>query len=576
MTAAALPEVLTAPTLTERGKAERLVFQMESTLSRKKPRFLDLQAFVSPYSSNVEWMTKAYDLNAIDVLDETIFYARTTLGSFFASAMTNPSRVWSQWNFTNPDLGESQAAKDFLYTLNQRRSSILSQSNFYDTMAWVYEEWPTFGTAVVLIEEDEEDVVRYVPWGIGSYGLADDHKGNCIAISRRFPMTVRQVVERFATRKDGSVDVSRLSAALGTMVRNDQWETQVEITHLICPNPAHDPTKADPEAFPFSSYYWESGSPLNEGMGGFLAKEGYREWPAMVFRWKRIVGDPFGVDAPGIATLAANKSLQQMESDMLLAVEKLAKPPLVVPTELQNASLLPAARNAVNTRTGQTIGALHDTAPVAVQIISETQEKIRERIWSLWWTRLVLALTTTDGRERTAREIEEISSEKFLVLGRVVESAAQAFRVASEREFAIMQRRGFLPEVPPELENEALDIEYTSLLAIAQKSVGLSALERFGGWIGEMAKLTGDAGMLLKLDTQQLVDEVAIRSGVPPRIIRSDEDVRKIERAQADAMAAERQAQLDEMASKTVKNLSQAPTDTDSALTALSDVGGVA
>lgn len=568
--------VLSVPALTPLGKAIQQVGAMEMLRDRKIPRWRDIQAFVAPYSTQIEIGDRNYERNADNVIDTSIFFARTTLASFCASAMTNPSRVWSEGSITNPLLKESEAAKQWIRDFNDRRTTLLSQSNFYDTMAWVYEEWPTFATAVVLIEEDEEDVFRYVPLGVGSYALADDAKGRCIAVSRRFEMTVRQVVERFATKPNGTVDTAKLSSRINALLKAEAYEEKVEVAHLVCPNDRFNPSKQTPEFFEFASLYWEWGNASATGpLGGFLAREGYREWPFMVFRWKRIAGDPWGVDSPGYATVADVKSLQQMESDKLMQIEKLARPATVAPSDAGPISLLPGAQNKVATRTGSQVGTIHDVVPIGVQITGQEQDRIKERMFQHWHTRLVMALTASEGeggRERTATEVQAIGQEKFLVLGRMVESAHYPFDTAFDREFAIMQRRGFLPEIPPDLEGEVIVPRYTSMLAIAQRSVGLSSLRDYGYSQAEMFKLTGDPAILRRTDWSEWAQEMGDHYGISPAVQRSDEEIAQIVRAEQERMAAMQEAERQKMASETVKNLAQSPTSGENALTALSGV----
>lgn len=569
MTTAVLPEDYDIAPRSARAKCESQVRQMEESRAAKMERFRDLEAFISPYASNVDQTAKRHDSDALNVLDETVFYARTTLQSFLHSGMTNPSREWSQWALPDPDLADSESAKEWLHTVNSRRGTILQRSNFYAAMAWAYGEWPTFGTAVVLIEEDEADVMRYVPFGTGSYALADDAKGECIALSRRIRMTVRQIVTRFARRSNGTVDLTVLSKHIKDLIRDRKYEAQVEVCHLICPNDDYNPSRETPEHFAFSSYYWEAANAPADDDDGFLAQEGYREWPAMVFRWARIADDAWGTDAPGILTLAAVKALQQMESDKLMAIEKQVRPPLVIPTELTVASLLPAARNVVNTRTGQTIGALHETDANAITIIGQSQQEVRERIFSLWHTRMILAVTNNpySNSQKTAREIEEISQERLLVLGRMVESAAGTFKRGADRDFAIMSRAGMLPPAPPDIAGAALAIEFTSMLAVAQKSIGLGALLDYGMSQAQMFKLTGAPEILLRTDFSQWAQEVGQRSGIPPKVQRTDEQVAEILAAQQEAAAAEAQAMQAQSEAKAMKDLSQADTTGDNALT---------
>ena len=570
---------------TDRERCELALRSMEMIRDRKVPRWRDIQAFVAPFGSNVDLTARQYEQDAYDVLDESIFYARTTLASFLYANMTNPARPWRQWVLPDPDLAESQAAKEWTWTLNERAAIVLSHTNFYETMAGVYDEWPAFGTSVVLIEEDDEDVMRYVHLNVGSYALADDHRGRCVAIARRFTMTVDQLLGRFGAKmRDGQPDVTDLSMfseRVRKLIQDESWQTEVEVAHLISKHPKPKANAIRPADFPWRSDYWEWGSQRTEGRNGFLAREGYREWPAMIFRWRRApqsAADPYGVDYPGIQSLAAVKSAQAMEGDLLMQVEVQAKPPVVVPSALTVASLLPAARNAVDARANALIGPLHKTDPNSIQYTMLAQEKVRERIFGLWWTRLILALTGQDTAQKTAREIEEISTEKLTVLGRVVEAAQSAFQAGSDREFAIMQRRGLLPPAPEELQGRTLAIEYTSALAQAMRSLGLNNLVNYALATANVAKLTGDGSVLRRTDWSQWAQEMGQRAGIPPQVQRSDEEVEALEAADAKAQADAAQAENAAKEAQAAKALGETPMGGDTALSAMlrTGAGGVA
>jgi hypothetical protein len=457
--------------------------------------------------------------------------------------------------------------------------TVLSQSNFYEVMNWVYGEWPVFSTAVVLIEEDERDLFRYVPWEIGSYAIADDARGNPTALSRRFTMTVRQLVERFGTRANGTIDTSVFSRPTRDLIAAGQWERPIEVAHLIAPNDEHRPGSKLGRYLPFASRYWEYGS-KDEDNGGYLAREGYHEWPAMVFRWARLASDPWGTAAPGYLTLGAVKSAQAMESDLLMMVETSVKPALQVPTGLVNASLLPAAINKVDMRPGVAASPIHKTEPMAIQQARDSQDRLNERLYALWYTRLILSSNATDTarrgastQPRTAREIEEISAEKYQILGPVVEAAAPAFRAGSDREFGILQRRGMLPPPPPEIEGMPLAIEYTSSLGIAQRSVGLASLVQYGMTQAELFRATQDPAVLMRTNWSELAQAIGDRSGLPPKVQRSDDEVQEMLDAQAAAVAAQQQAEQRALEAKTVRDLGAAPMGEDTALTRVTESG---
>ena len=560
--------------LTPRERCDQQVKQMEAARQPMLQSWRDTEAYVAPFAANVDQIPYRFG-DGFAVVHEAVYFCRATLAAFLSWGMTNQSRQWRQWAIKDPQLQESQAVKEFMHELNARSMTMLARSNFYEVQSLVYGEWPAFGTSVVLIEEDERDLVRYVLLGIGSYTLADDARGETVAIAREVSMTVRQVVARFATDASGDVNLSVLSKSTKDAVARGALEDMITVCHLITPNDDYAPSKQTPEHFEWASLYWEKNSRATEGDGGFLAKEGYREWPAMVYRWRRRQGSPWGTDSPGILTAAANKSLQQVESDLLMMVEKIAKPPLVVPAELTSASLLPGAQNSVTTRAGMLVQPLHEIHFNAVTVVREMVLSLVDRVERLWHTRLILALSGgyDVAGDKTATEVEAIGQERYLVLGPLLDSSMPAFRAGSEREFAIMARAGVLPPIPPELEGVNLDIEYTSALAVAQKSIGLSDLERFALFAAELAKATGDPSVLRKLDIEQIMDEISIRAGVPPRVIRTDEQTKAIREAEAEAMAQQQAVEQGALEAKAARDLSQAPTGGDTALSALMGAG---
>src|SRR5699024_4326222 len=80
-----------------------------------------------------------------------------------------------------------------------------------------------------------------------------------------------------------------------------------------------------------------------------------------------------------------------------------------------------------------------------------------------------------------------------------------------------------LPPPPEELAGMDLKVEYVSILAQAQKALGVAGIERAIGFAGNLAGINPD--VVDKVDFDQAVDEYAVMLGVPPTIIRSDEQV---------------------------------------------------
>ena len=104
-----------------------------------------------------------------------------------------------------------------------------------------------------------------------------------------------------------------------------------------------------------------------------------------------------------------------------------------------------------------------------------------------------------------------------------------------------------LPPPPPDLQKKDFDIEYTSMLAQAQKAVATGSIERGVAFVGQLAAVKPD--VLDKIDADEAVDIYSDYIGMPPSIIVPDDEVAKIRSARLQKQkAAESAAMAKEVA----------------------------
>ena len=131
--------------------------------------------------------------------------------------------------------------------------------------------------------------------------------------------------------------------------------------------------------------------------------------------------------------------------------------------------------------------------------------------------------------------------------------------------FTRMISSGLIPPAPQELQGMDLNIEFVSMLAQAQRAIGTNAVDRFVGNLGAIAQMKPD--ILDKFDQDQWADVYADMLGVDPSLIVADKDVALLRNARNQALAAKEQAAVMQQQSQTVKNMAQAPTQGQNALT---------
>ena len=147
-------------------------------------------------------------------------------------------------------------------------------------------------------------------------------------------------------------------------------------------------------------------------------------------------------------------------------------------------------------------------------------------------------MVESDRRSMTAAEVAERHEEKLLMLGPVLDRVHKdLLRPLVERGFDILRDGGLLPPAPPELSGSALEVEFVSLLAQAQRQVNAGGIERMAAFVASLAPLDPQAAD--KLDVDRMIDEYAEIAGVPAKILRPSAALVKLraERGQQTAQA---------------------------------------
>jgi hypothetical protein len=496
------------------------------------------------------------------IINNTGLRAGRTLAAGMMAGLTSPARPWFRLTTPDPSLSEFGPVKNWLWIVEQRLRAVLAKSNVYRVLPNIYAELGVFGTSACVGLEDEDDIIRLQPWEIGSFWAANDARLRVDSGYRETSMTVRQMVQEFG--------LESCSVRVQNMFKMQQWEQWIDVYQAVEPNDERLAGRMGPSGMSVRSCYWEKGGDPDK----LLDKRGFHESPLLIPRWIAEGDNAYG-DAPAMDALGDAKALQFEERRKAQALDKLVDPPMTAPTSLRNqrVSLLPGDVTYVDVN--QTQNGFRPVYEVRPDMQWQTQsiKDIEERINSAMYVDLFLMLANSDRRQITAREIDERHEEKMLQLGPVLERMNdELLDPLIDRVFAIMVRRSMpmwsgmvdgtplLPPPPEELAGMDLKVEYISILAQAQKMVGIQAADRLIAFTGQMAAAKADPTVWDKIDTDQMVDEYNEMLGGSPLSVRSDDDVEamrtaRAQQAQMQQMAA--MAQPMQQASQAMKNLGE-------------------
>ena len=182
----------------------------------------------------------------------------------------------------------------------------------------------------------------------------------------------------------------------------------------------------------------------------------------------------------------------------------------------------------------------------------------------------------TAGDRRTTVEIYALQQEQMLSLGPVVERVqneclGRLVNIAYQR----LLDANALPPVPQVLQGQAVNVEFTSVLAQSQKSVDINSVDRLFSAMASAGQIVPE--IYDRIDPDGYVDEYRDRLGVAPKILRSKEEADKIRQARAQAQQQAQEQQQALMQAQQTQSLMQAQktgAEASLAMQSLDEVGG--
>jgi hypothetical protein len=496
------------------------------------------------------------------IVNSTATFAARTLESGMHAGITNPKQPWLQLSTPDPELAEFGPVKAWLHTVTQRMRSVLLQSNFYTSMPGVYGDMGVFGTpAMGILEDDTDDLLHCQNYPVGSFALGISRKGKVNTFVREYQLTVLQMAGEFGLKS--------LSRVAREQYDKGNYENLVDVCWIISPNPDADTMRLESRYLPFYSCHFEKAADTGEDKERFLREKGFNEFPIIAPRWRVGAEEVYASECPGMTALGDIRALQTLERRKAQAIEKMVNPPLQAPTHLLNkiiASIPGGVTHVDAAQAQQGVRTLYDIQMSVEEVLGDIARH-EFRINQAFFVNFFQMLTSSPGLDaaRTAREIDERHEEKIYALGPVLECINDGgLDPAIDRVFGIMLRRGEIPPAPPDLEDVALKVEYTSLLGQALKLIGVVGMDRF--FASTVPLMEHAPELRHKVRWLQAADDYADALGLNPKLIVSDDEAQASMAQEAQARNAMMQAEQTSLAAKSARDLGGTDLSKDTAL----------
>lgn len=528
-----------------------------------KPVLRDVRDYLFPWLGYFEDETPNSGTRKDDRMLRTISieYANI-LAAGMQNGITSPTRPWIKYKLNDNELMQNEEIRLWLERRRDIVLDILNKSNFYSSNHQFYLELGVFCTSAMLIEEDPDTGINCRTFTCGEFAIGVDKKGNPNQFSRFIQMTPHQMVEQFG--------IDNVPQEVKNKYERSDYSGFFKVKHLICPNKQYDERKLDIEHMKYSDYYWVD----SQQEGEYLKKSGFNEFPVMIERWQVRGADFYGT-GPGIWALGDAKQIQLMWRDICTAAELAVKPPIMAPSDLLKSggiNIYPAGANYYNAQAGgpgiQPLFQVNLNMEHAARVQEQIEQCIKKHFKVEVFT-LISELNMGTGT-RTAREIIELTSEKMSQMGPLLERLLNGYLPnLINRVDAICERMGLFPLPPTEIEGMEIKVEYTSILAQAQKQSLINPILDTVSQVIQMATTTQQLEILDKIDFDEVTDYLGDYNGIPESIVKANELVDQIRQARAQQQQMINEMQMIQAGAQTAKTAAGADMEGNNALTQL-------
>ena len=496
-----------------------------------------------PRKADVNTQRTRGDKRNIQVFDATAIHSLELLASSLHGMLTSSANRWFALRFKEAKMNDDDSAREWLEDAIDKMFLAFSRSNFQQEVFETYHDLITFGTSCLMVEEDEEDIIRFSSRHIKEVYISEDARGMVNCIYRRFKISAKAAVEKFG--------LENLSRSVQSIFKNSQFD-EVELCHVVKPRDMYNPKKLDKMNMPFVSIYFEYDDDF------IISVSGFREFPYVVPRYLKASNEIFG-RSPAMAALPDVKVLNKMVEIQLKAAAKSIDPPLLIPDDSMILPIrtAPGSLNFYRAGSRDRIEPLNIGANYNLGLNMEDQRR-----QAIARTFHVDQLLITENRNMTATEVLQRNEEKMRILGPVMGRLQnELLEPMIIRVFSIMLRNKLFSPAPEILNGQEIDVEYVSPLAIAQKSQELSSIMRGMEIFGSISQITPITDWL---DEAGLVKEIIKTLGLPAKMIKSDAEVEELkaqrqqqQAEQAEMMSAMQEAKVAKDAAPMVQTLNE-------------------
>ncbi len=532
--------------MTEDPKAISLIKdfeRMKTARSTYETAWQDIRQLVRPNTVDFHSAQQSPgDVRTERIYDGTALQANVDLANAVHSFLVNPSKR----NFgIKPAAADDELARDpdvvrwcdlvsEIIAAEYADSRTMFTGSFQECCLDI-----AFGNIILNQEWDYDAghlIFKAIP--LASTFFEMSYNGAVDKLSREMKMTVRQIGQQFP---DATWDKKE---------EDDKTpDKEYTVIHAVYPRSDRQYGREDSGNMPFSSCW------LLREKKVLLKEGGYYSFPYHVGLWSKSDEETYG-RGPAINCLPEIRMLNRMEFTIIKAWQKAVDPPLIMPSDgfLSKFKTAPASINFRDPSAGdfevQTLR--HEGKLEGVETKTDQKRERINRCFFADWVKFA-----PKKERQSAFEVSEIIEQQLRMMSPMLGRLESGVMVPCvERSYGLMSRAGLLPPPPPQMEGGIIEVDYLSSSTMAQQATRVVA---YGKWIQNISPLASfKPDVFDAVDTDVIVQDMAISLGVPAAAIRSSKMIAEIRDNRAQQEQAAQLAAAAEPLTASVLNVAKA------------------
>lgn len=381
-----------------------------------------------------------------------------------------------------------------------------------------------------------------------------NEEGHAVGMFRMITYRLWQLLERF--------DKSKFHVDTQKLVDENKLDTKLKVLHAV--EPRDQQRFANPilsRNFPWADMWIEMDK------AHLISEGGFNEFPFIVPRWNTASGEDMG-RSPGMVALPDSNTLQAMGETILVAGQRSADPPLMVPDDglFNEINTFPGGVSYYNVETAAALKGKNPFFPLIsganLPISRDMQTDTRTQVLNAFFKNILNL--PVDGPQMTATEIIQRKDEFIREVGPVFGIFETDYnQPLAERSFNIMLREGGFAPIPPSLQGKAIKFQFELPVTKIRKQIQAAAARQWVLEQAEFATLDPNQKHLVNFEAMGRFSHNAL--GLPHEIISSKEQFeekvkadQEAQREAAESLQAQEQLEMAGAAAKVSKDVADA------------------